>query len=56
MGGGVTSSRYMAKATREVARQSCDHNVEYGIRVNSIHPYAVKTPMSGFEGMSDILV
>ena len=29
---------------------------EYGIRVNSIHPYAVKTPMSGFEGMSDILV
>jgi len=28
---------------------------EYGIRVNSIHPYAVKTPMSGFEGMSDIL-
>jgi SDR family mycofactocin-dependent oxidoreductase len=29
---------------------------EYGIRVNSIHPYAVKTPMTGFEGMSDILV
>src|ERR1700753_3489476 len=29
---------------------------EYGIRVNSIHPYAVKTPMIGFEGMSDILV
>lgn len=29
---------------------------EYGIRVNSIHPYAVKTPMSGFEGMSEILV
>jgi NAD(P)-dependent dehydrogenase (short-subunit alcohol dehydrogenase family) len=29
---------------------------EYGIRVNSIHPYAVKTPMVGFEGMSDILV
>jgi NAD(P)-dependent dehydrogenase (short-subunit alcohol dehydrogenase family) len=28
---------------------------EYGIRVNSIHPYAVKTPMIGFEGMSDIL-
>jgi SDR family mycofactocin-dependent oxidoreductase len=28
---------------------------EYGIRVNSIHPYAVNTPMSGFEGMSDIL-
>jgi SDR family mycofactocin-dependent oxidoreductase len=28
---------------------------EYGIRVNSIHPYAVKTPMTGFEGMSDIL-
>lgn len=30
---------------------------EYGIRVNSIHPYAVKTPMTGLEGgMSDILV
>jgi len=29
---------------------------EYGIRVNSIHPYAVKTPMTGFEGMSDIPV
>jgi SDR family mycofactocin-dependent oxidoreductase len=28
---------------------------EYGIRVNSIHPYAVKTPMTGIEGMSDIL-
>ena len=28
---------------------------EYGIRVNSIHPYAVETAMSGFEGMSDIL-
>ncbi|GLE51914.1 mycofactocin-coupled SDR family oxidoreductase [Mycobacterium montefiorense] len=28
---------------------------EYGIRVNSIHPYAVITPMTGFEGMSDIL-
>jgi SDR family mycofactocin-dependent oxidoreductase len=28
---------------------------EYGIRVNSIHPYAVNTPMAGFEGMSDIL-
>lgn len=28
---------------------------EYGIRVNSVHPYAVKTPMTGFEGMSDIL-
>src|ERR1700742_1304292 len=28
---------------------------EYGIRVNSIHPYAVETPMTGFEGMSDIL-
>jgi SDR family mycofactocin-dependent oxidoreductase len=29
---------------------------EYGIRVNSIHPYAVKTPMVGLEGMSDMLV
>lgn len=28
---------------------------EYGIRVNSIHPYAVETPMTGFAGMSDIL-
>jgi NAD(P)-dependent dehydrogenase (short-subunit alcohol dehydrogenase family) len=28
---------------------------EYGIRVNSIHPYAVETPMTGFEEMSDIL-
>ncbi|BBY46699.1 NAD-dependent oxidoreductase (plasmid) [Mycolicibacterium arabiense] len=28
---------------------------EYGIRVNSIHPYAVETPMTGLEGMSDIL-
>ncbi len=28
---------------------------EYGIRVNSIHPYAVETAMTGFEGMSDIL-
>lgn len=28
---------------------------EYGIRVNSIHPYAVDTPMAGPEGMSDIL-
>jgi SDR family mycofactocin-dependent oxidoreductase len=28
---------------------------EHGIRVNSIHPYAVATPMAGFEGMSDIL-
>src|SRR5689334_8504883 len=28
---------------------------EYGIRVNSIHPYAVDTAMTGFEGMSDIL-
>src|SRR5882757_8896381 len=28
---------------------------EYGIRVNSIHPHAVKTSMTGFEGMSDIL-
>jgi SDR family mycofactocin-dependent oxidoreductase len=28
---------------------------EYGIRVNSIHPYAVETAMYGFEGMSDIL-
>ncbi|GKU48256.1 NAD-dependent oxidoreductase [Mycobacterium montefiorense] len=28
---------------------------EYGIRVNSVHPYAVKTPMIGIEGMSDIL-
>lgn len=28
---------------------------EYGIRVNSIHPYAVETPMTGFEGMSDLL-
>jgi SDR family mycofactocin-dependent oxidoreductase len=28
---------------------------EYGIRVNSIHPYAVETPMTGFEGMSEIL-
>jgi len=28
---------------------------EFGIRVNSIHPYAVETPMTGFEGMSDIL-
>jgi NAD(P)-dependent dehydrogenase (short-subunit alcohol dehydrogenase family) len=28
---------------------------EYGIRVNSIRPYAVKTPMTGFGGMSDIL-
>jgi SDR family mycofactocin-dependent oxidoreductase len=27
---------------------------EYGIRVNSIHPYAVETPMTGLEGMSDI--
>jgi SDR family mycofactocin-dependent oxidoreductase len=29
---------------------------EYGIRVNSIHPYAVNTPMIGLEGTSDILV
>jgi SDR family mycofactocin-dependent oxidoreductase len=28
---------------------------EYGIRVNSIHPYAVETPMTAPEGMSDIL-
>jgi NAD(P)-dependent dehydrogenase (short-subunit alcohol dehydrogenase family) len=28
---------------------------KYGIRVNSIHLYAVKTPMIGCEGMSDIL-
>lgn len=28
---------------------------EYGIRVNSIHPYAVETPMTGFEGMTDIM-
>ena len=27
---------------------------EYGIRVNLIHPYAVKTHMTGFEEMSDI--
>jgi len=28
---------------------------QYGIRVNSIHPYAVDTAMAGPEGMSDIL-
>jgi NAD(P)-dependent dehydrogenase (short-subunit alcohol dehydrogenase family) len=28
---------------------------EYGIRVNSIHPYAVDTLMTRFVGMSDIL-
>jgi SDR family mycofactocin-dependent oxidoreductase len=28
---------------------------EYGIRVNSIHPYAVRTPMAGLEGVSDLL-
>lgn len=28
---------------------------EYGIRVNSVHPYAVDTPMAGAETMSDIL-
>jgi len=28
---------------------------QYGIRVNSIHPYAVDTAMAGLEGMSDIV-
>jgi NAD(P)-dependent dehydrogenase (short-subunit alcohol dehydrogenase family) len=28
---------------------------EFGIRVNSIHPYAVDTAMTGFEGISEIL-
>jgi SDR family mycofactocin-dependent oxidoreductase len=28
---------------------------EYGIRVNSIHPFAVQTPMTGVDGMLDIL-
>lgn len=27
---------------------------EYGIRVNSVHPYAVDTAMAGLEGMTDI--